>query len=47
MIGAAAGGMGGGGGGGMGANFGTAFRYGTTPFSQQTSMLAEQDRFFR
>jgi len=49
LIGAAAGGMGGGGGGfgGFGSNFGTAARYGTIPFSQQTRMLAEQDRFFR
>jgi hypothetical protein len=48
-IGAAAGGFGGGGGGGggfFGFNPGTAATYGTNPFSQQTAMLAAQDRYF-
>jgi hypothetical protein len=47
-LGAAAGGFGGGGGGGgfFGFNPGTAATYGTNPFSQQTAMLAAQDRYF-
>lgn len=38
---------GGGGGGGLMGNLGTAFNYGTSPFSQQTNMLNAQDQAFR
>lgn len=47
MLGAAMGSMGGGGGGMRMPNFNTASIYNTNPFSQQTSMLAEQDKYFR